>query len=199
MLIHLGSHEYADRGQLDQIRGLFALSRKNCQIPISNAHCQIKSILSVVFDTVQLLDEWNHRLSVLCCDAQGVSLQLEVVSDSSLFLKHRKVCMLGVFGSSLALVGHGTGNAVCLLVLEVKLRKFAFQNSHPAVNHDLLVVQSGHLLRALEWASSALETAAWATLEELLGCGSWLEFGLGWNRVWINFGRVICRMRAIRL
>ena len=57
MLIHLGSHEYADRGQLDQIRGLFALSRKHCEIPISNADCQVKSVLSVVFDTMEFLDE----------------------------------------------------------------------------------------------------------------------------------------------
>ena len=39
MLIHLGSHEYADRGQLDQIWCLFALSCKNCEIPISNTDC----------------------------------------------------------------------------------------------------------------------------------------------------------------
>ncbi len=39
MLVHLGSHKYANRSQLDQIRGLFALSRKHCQIPVSNTDC----------------------------------------------------------------------------------------------------------------------------------------------------------------
>ena len=94
--------------------------------------------------------------------------------------------MLRVFWGGLALGGDRAGNAISLLVFEIELGKFALQNSNPTVHHDLLVVQGDHLLGALEGSSSTLEATAWATLEELLGCGPGLEFRFGWDRIRIN-------------
>ena len=68
MLVHLGGHEDADGRQLDQVGSLFALGGQYGEVAIGDADGQIESILGVAFDSVQLLDQRNHRFSVLSSD-----------------------------------------------------------------------------------------------------------------------------------
>jgi len=60
MLVHFGRHQNADRGQLNKVWGTQSMSRKYGEEAICDANCQVKSVLSVAFHAVQLLDECNH-------------------------------------------------------------------------------------------------------------------------------------------
>ena len=65
MLVHFSREQDAYRGQLDQVWRFLALSGKNGEVPVSDADCQIEGILSVALHSVELLDERDHRLSIL--------------------------------------------------------------------------------------------------------------------------------------
>ena len=86
MLIHLSSQQDADRCQLDQVGRSLPLRGQHGEVSVRNAHGQVESVLSVALDAVELLNERNHRFSVLWGDPQGEARQFKVVSDRSFLL-----------------------------------------------------------------------------------------------------------------
>ena len=56
------------------------------------------------------------------------------------------------------------------LVIQVELGQFAFENSHPAINHNLAVVERAHfLLTLLHLTAAVLNFARRTILEQRLG------------------------------
>lgn len=86
VLIHLGGHQNADCCQLDQVRRSLSLCGQNGEISVRNAHSEVECVLGVALDAMELLDERNHRLSVLWGDPQRKARQFKVVSNRSFLL-----------------------------------------------------------------------------------------------------------------
>ena len=98
---------------------------------------------------MQLLDERNHRFSVLRCDTHRTFGKLEVVSDGAFLLEHGKVGLLGVLGRGLPAVVVRDEVAESLEVLHVEAWDFALQHSEPSVGHHLTQIQRANFLRLL--------------------------------------------------
>ena len=78
--------------------------------------------------------------------------------------------MLGVLGGSLAPRSLVAGLTIRFLVVKVKLRQLALEDTHPAIDHNLAVVQRANLLLALLHLSAAVRhLARGAALEQRLG------------------------------
>ena len=141
VLVHFCGEKNTDRRQLNEIGCLLSLGRKYRQVAVCNAHCKVEGVLSVALDPMELLDEGDHRLTILRADPQRVPGQLKVVSDGTFAFEHREVCVLGILRCCLPasrVTAHQTGK---LLVLEVKLRQFVLEYAHPAIDHDLTNIQ----------------------------------------------------------
>ena len=62
--------------------------------------------------------------------------------------------MLSVLWSSLPSESIGAHLLDSLLIIQIKLREFGLQDAKPPIDHHLVMVQSAHLLTALQQGSS---------------------------------------------
>ena len=89
VLVHLGCQEDGNRAQLDQVGRAVPCLTQTFQITICDGAGQIERVLRVALNSVQLLYETNHRLSIFSFNAQlRVGVVLQIVSQGDLFAKH---------------------------------------------------------------------------------------------------------------
>lgn len=94
--------------------------------------------------------------------------------------------MLGVLRGGLASAGLVADLTITFLVVKVKLWQLALEDAHPAIHHNLAVVQGANfLLTLLHLPAAVLHLARWAILEQRLGrvtlCSN--QFGLAQDAI----------------
>lgn len=78
--------------------------------------------------------------------------------------------MLGVLGGGLTSTGLVATLTITFLIVKIKLWQLAFEDAHPAINHNLAVVQGAHFLLALlHLPATVRHLARWAVFEQRLG------------------------------
>jgi len=107
--------------------------------------------------------------------------------------------MLRIFGGSLAARLLIAYLPISLLVLKVKLWKFAFEHSHPTVYHNLTVIERINFQRLFEspgpTVNLSTRTGHEQRLSRLLGLRPWLARDV----IWIELGRCFGRVCSPRL
>ena len=99
-------HQCAYNRQTNQAWRLLSSYCDVDQVSIGQTACQIKRLLLVGFQAIQLLQEGYHVVPCLLSDLDRWILQIDVISNGVLFLQHGLVAALWVFGCELSLVRH---------------------------------------------------------------------------------------------
>ena len=102
VLVQLGSKQQTNCSKLNQVGSHLALLCQGSKISICDTHSDVECFFAVLLNSVQLLDQTDHALTILWLNSQVILTLSEVVSNGFILLHHGEVAGLRVLWSGLS-------------------------------------------------------------------------------------------------